>query len=160
MGVDGMSGDESEHYAGAKHYIVYQDEWRSREVIDWIRPFDQIYLATKFNHLKRARRGNWPRTREVSTLQVTRAGTPVVGLPRNFYDEGWLSKLDEFEVDELQIKPEVDLTHTAAFLRYLPFHFIFWDFFLTLHTGKLNGTAALRVRTLYLPTLISLNPID
>jgi hypothetical protein len=121
MGPDGMSGDESDHAnaRGDKRYIIFQDEWRNPDLVQWIRVLDKVYISTKWNRVGRASKGNWVRARIPTTQRTTRQGIPVAGLPRNFYNPTWLKKLDTFELEDLHVKPAIELKHTMKLLTWV-----------------------------------------
>ncbi|KAG2132333.1 hypothetical protein DEU56DRAFT_739579 [Suillus clintonianus] len=117
MGPDGMSGDESDTRDGLKRYVIFLDEWRNPEVATWIRVFDRVFMTTKFNQVNRPKRGNWPRIRVPTTQRnAIRSGNPVPGLPRNFYNEEWLSTLDVDELEALNVQQPISLVHSQEVL--------------------------------------------
>ncbi|KIK31780.1 hypothetical protein CY34DRAFT_102778 [Suillus luteus UH-Slu-Lm8-n1] len=118
MGPDGMSGDESDTRDGIKRYVIFLDKWRNPAVAPWIRVFDRIFMTTKFNEVNRPKRGNWPRIRVPTTQRnVQREGKPIPGLPRNFYDEAWLSTLDQDDLETLNIQEPIRLVHSQEVLQ-------------------------------------------
>lgn len=121
-----MSDDESDHggEGGAlqgRRYKIAKVQWRSPEATKWLRTMDFIYAGTKINEDRTSRPGNQFRQRYSSTLE--RVGCPIIGLPRNFYNEMWLSTLNPKERDELRMQPEVDLSFSVEERRYVAFLF-------------------------------------
>lgn len=118
MGPDGMSGDESDARDGVKRYVIFLDKWRNPAIAPWIRVFDRIFMTTKFNEVNRPKRGNWPRIRVPTTQRnVQREGKPIPGLPRNFYDEAWLSTLDQDDLESLNVQEPIRLVHSPEVLQ-------------------------------------------
>lgn len=90
-------------------------EWRSPLIAKWLRVFDCVHLSTRFNKAGRATKGAFPRHR-VSSDRMEHSGTPVKGLPRNFYNSMWLETLEDHEMESLDVQSNDDLTHTDSIL--------------------------------------------
>lgn len=113
-----MSGDESDHSEERqrrKHrkFFVVRPAWRSPEVAQWLQVIDDAYIDSRFSQSGRASRGNWVR-RRVRSGRVDRTRLPVIGLPRNFYDEEWLEHLSQTELEALRMQGEVSLEHDPS----------------------------------------------
>ena len=110
-----MSGDESDHPEERqtrehRRFLVVNPAWRSSEVVPWLQVIDDAYLDSRFSENGRASRGNWVRNR-VRSSRVDHSRPPVIGLPKNFYDEDWLSRLSKKEQEALEMEEEVSLGH-------------------------------------------------
>lgn len=110
-----MSGDESDcpgerRTREHRRFFVVSPAWRSPEVVSWLRVIDGAYLDSRFSGDGRASRGNWVRSR-VRSSRVDHSRPPVVGLPKNFYDEEWLSRLSQEEREALEVQEEISLEH-------------------------------------------------
>lgn len=108
----GMSGNETDHrvrnHIGNRQYAIVNPSWRHPTISRWLRVFDKVYLSTRFHGNGRARAGNWSRIRHQSG-RTDPASLPVPGLPRNFYDPGFLTRLSPEGLKDLNIQPPVDL---------------------------------------------------
>lgn len=108
-----MSGDESE-VSGAsrehRRFFVVRPAWRSPKVTPWLQVIDAVHLDSRFSESGRASRGNWVRHR-VRSGRVDHVRPPVIGLPKNFYDEEWLGGLSQTELEALEVQEEVSLEH-------------------------------------------------
>lgn len=116
-----MSGDETDRrgkqpITGQRKFFIVQPGWRSKEVTDWLRVIDALYMSHRFSLDGRATRGNWARHR-MDSGRVDWGRRPVSGLPENFYDGAWLQGLSREEQDALGIQPAVSLGHSAEVLR-------------------------------------------
>lgn len=116
-----MSGDESERAEENqprvhRKFTVVRPAWRSPKVTTWLQVFDDAHLDSRFSQSGRATRGSWVRHRVRSNSRVDDAHPPVTGLPRNFYDEGWLRHLSESELDALDMRAEVNLEHDPSLM--------------------------------------------
>jgi hypothetical protein len=110
---DIVSGDESETQEGEPVYIVYQYSWRDEQVGAFLRDIEVLTEAEKRQDFNQRSRGNAPRTRIPTTVNVCRSGSPVRGLPKNWYNQTWLKGLTDLEKRQLRMKPAVPLVHTA-----------------------------------------------
>ena len=118
LAAGGMSGDESEHSEAMqprehRKFSVVRPAWRSPEVTPWLQVIDDVYLDSRFSEGGRASRGNWVRHR-VRSSRVDHMRPPVVGLPKNFYDEEWLGHLSRMELEALEMQEEVSLEHDPS----------------------------------------------
>jgi hypothetical protein len=112
-----MSADETEYVRGEFRYVITNPPWRSSLVTTFLRHFDKIHLSSRFTSLDRPKRGAFPHRRWPSR-RVDHSSKPVPRLPKNFYDDAWLATLEEFELLELDIQPEYDLSLSPSVLRY------------------------------------------
>lgn len=108
-----MSGDESDTQDGSPRYVIYQYDWRS-DLSEWLQLFDKIYQLSKLDGFGTRSRGNSSRIRVATTTTERRVGKPVPGLPANWYNEKWLSDLEPWEKEDLQMEPDVPLVHSEA----------------------------------------------
>lgn len=118
LAAGGMSGDESEHSEERqsrenRKFFVVRPAWRSPEVDPWLQVIDNTYLGSRFSDSGRASRGNWVRHR-VRSGRLDYARPPVIGLPKNFYDEEWLGHLSQLELEALGMQEEVSLEHDPS----------------------------------------------
>lgn len=110
MSHEAMSGDESDNDMGV--YAVKIPPWRSKDpkVTNWFSTLDGLYLSTRFTTADKPKSGPFPHKRvRTARARVDHEASPPTGLPRNFYDEGYLLTLDEQEREQLVIRNEVDL---------------------------------------------------
>ncbi|KAI9434625.1 hypothetical protein H4582DRAFT_1818480 [Lactarius indigo] len=117
LGVDGMSGDESDHSGGRRRYVVQKLNWRSDDVTAALRVLDALALVSHWTSDGRPRPGKFPHVRIDSNRVENR--DPVRNLPRNFYREDWLDTLDDYELRELNIHKPVNLALPDRILRYV-----------------------------------------
>lgn len=108
-----MSEDESDRETKRtnKEYSVLRPVWRSNEVSDWLHVMDLVYVSSRFAADGRPTRGKWIRDRVRST-GINQHSKPVPGLPRNFYDRGWLESLTPEERKALRMDGAIDLNHS------------------------------------------------
>lgn len=117
----GMSGDETDHCGtaptrGQRKFFIVHPKWRSREVTDWLRTIDKVYVHYRFSQDGRASRGNWVRQR-VDSGRSDSGCQPVPGLPGNFYDTTWVRTLSGKARAELGMQPDISLKHSSAIRR-------------------------------------------
>jgi hypothetical protein len=117
-----VSEDESDHggKGGAlqgRQYKIRELQWRSPEVTKWLRTMDLIYAGTKINKDNTRGPGNQFRQRYPSSLK--QFGTPIKGLPRNFYDARWLGRQNPMELEDLRVQPEVNIEFSTKERWYL-----------------------------------------
>ena len=118
----GMSEDESDHggecgASQARRFKIVKVQWRSVEVLKWLRTMDLIYTGTKINEDRTMGPGNQFRQRYPSALE--NIGCPIKGLPRNFYDERWLRALSPRRREELRIQPDIDINFSVEERTYV-----------------------------------------
>jgi hypothetical protein len=116
LSVEVMSGDETDHTGDRVRYAITKLPWRDPAISAWMKTFDLLHLSTRFTQNRRATRGAYPHVRFLSD-RIERHYKPVAGLPINFYHQGWLESLEEYQRDALNIQPAVDLTFTATIQR-------------------------------------------
>ena len=126
-----MSEDESDHGGKrstlqGRRFKIIKPSWRSPEATKWLRGLDLFYAGTKFNEDHTPQPGNQFRQRYPSELE--NIGNPIVGLPRNFYNERWLRSLSPQKRAQLFIQPEIDINFSVEERRQvlfaLPFSYI------------------------------------
>lgn len=111
-----LSEDESDHEKGTNlgrgRYVIIQEEWRSEELIKWLRMIDLLACGEKWDGRNVARQGNGRRLRVVSTgvRSESKSGVAVSGLPENCYNPYWLKNLTGYERKHLKVKPAIDMT--------------------------------------------------
>jgi len=109
-----LSDDESDHEKGANlgqsRYAIIKEEWRSDELIKWLRMIDLLACGMKWDGRNVARQGNSRRFRVVSTR--SKKSMAVSGLPENCYNPNWLKTLKSYERKHLDVKPAIDMTFT------------------------------------------------
>lgn len=116
--MEAMSGDETDHHNGKNRYIITSLPWRARWISQWMRIFDRLHLATRFQRSGRATPGAFPHIRVQYEERVDRSCIdPARRLPRNFYDPEWLRLQDPHYVRWLDIQPEIDLELPVELLR-------------------------------------------
>ena len=112
LGIDGHSGDETDHRsANEMRYAIVKLPWRSEALTEFLRALDALHLSGHFTRAGRPVKGALPRVRVPNKRRVDNHAKPVVGLPENFYDKTWLAAQGEAaEVKQrLQIRSAVDL---------------------------------------------------
>ena len=109
-----LSDDESDHENGTNlgrsHYVIVKEEWRSDELIKWLRMIDLLACGEKWDGRNVARQGNIRHLRVVSTR--SKDGVAVWGLPKNCYNPGWLKKLKPYQRKHLGPTAVIDMTFT------------------------------------------------
>lgn len=118
---DVMSGDETDHsWQGPLHqkpHFVLIIDWRNPEVLIFFRILDGLYFSTRFEHDGRIDSGRFPNTRVRCNIVVK--GKVVRGLPRNFYNPEWLKLLTPSEIDDLEMRPSIELNFAPKTLSYV-----------------------------------------
>jgi len=118
----GMSDDEPDPHStttqvkASRKYFVIRPVWRSREVTNWLRVMDHVYLDHRFAADGRATRGKWTRNR-VQSNKVDQTAQAIKGLPANFYDKVWLASLSSKKKRRLNMEEAIDLAHTEEMIR-------------------------------------------
>lgn len=110
------SGDESCPRNGEARYEITNLRWRNTAIREWFHALDALHMSTRFQVNGRPLPGALPHYR-VNSDRVEEDAPPVVGLPRNFYDEEWLEDLDEIELEQLDVQPPMDITFSPAIQR-------------------------------------------
>ncbi|KAH9934428.1 hypothetical protein B0H21DRAFT_699382, partial [Amylocystis lapponica] len=114
---EAMSGDESDRSGNSPRYVVTRLPWRSAEAEAWLRVHDLYHLSLKFRDNGKAKPGRFPHHRIRGSRRSEPNNEVVKKLPRNFYDQDFLSGLDDDQRAALDVQPEVDLKHTQAIIR-------------------------------------------
>jgi hypothetical protein len=111
-----LSDDESDHdngtNLGRSRYVIVQEEWRSDELVKWLRMIDLLACGEKWDGRNVARQGNGKRLRTVSTPSRSKGGVAVSGLPENCYNPSWLENLRDYERKHLKVTPAIDMRFT------------------------------------------------
>ena len=113
LGVDGMSDDESEGVDNDERdprFLIIRPRCRNPELNNWLKTFSLIDKSNKWDVLGNAKKGRFMRVRIESDLMAK--GTPVPGLPINWYAEEFRNGLTEFETEEMNMQPPVPIKHT------------------------------------------------
>jgi hypothetical protein len=107
LGAGGMSSDECEVENGQRVYVVKKMDWRRLGLTEKVCAIDRDRNIT--NTYGNVRAGNPPRVRKRrhGTTETSRAAPP--GLPVNFYDAEWLSKLTGRQRKELRPAAAMEL---------------------------------------------------
>ena len=120
----GMSEDESDH-AGTRgtlqgrRYKIVKPKWRSPEVTKWLRTLDLFYAGSRINEDGTSQPGN--QFRQCYSSELENIGNPIVGLPRNFYNEQWLRTLSPQRREKLLMQPEIDIKFSVEERRQVVF---------------------------------------
>lgn len=107
LGAGGMSSDESGFEDGHKVYFVKKMGWRCGGLTGKISVIDRDRNIT--NTYGNVRAGNPPRVRKRrhGATETSRGAPP--GLPVNFYNAEWLSRLTDRQTKELNPKAAMEL---------------------------------------------------
>jgi hypothetical protein len=109
-----LSEDESDHEdghnLGRSRYTIVKEQWRSDELIIWLRMMDLLACGEKWAGRNVPQPGNCRRLRvHSSRLKEPKLRDAVAGLPENCYHPDWLNTLDPVDKENLQIKPPIGL---------------------------------------------------
>ncbi|KIK58687.1 hypothetical protein GYMLUDRAFT_60480 [Collybiopsis luxurians FD-317 M1] len=97
LGIDGMSSDESDMSMARPRlqFLRLFPRWSSEELREYIRKLDLLHLESRLrrdgligDHFGQ---GAPPRLR-VPHSEISKSSNYIKGLPRNFYDAGWLEE--------------------------------------------------------------------
>lgn len=109
MAASNMSGDETDG-PEVDHPPVYRiilASWQSIDLRNFLWAIDAKYIGHWEKPANKRRiGGNPPRVRNLREECRTVRGVAPVGLWRNCYNEEWLSKLDDYEIENLEIKEQ------------------------------------------------------
>ncbi|CDO75079.1 hypothetical protein BN946_scf185010.g4 [Trametes cinnabarina] len=109
LSANNMSGDETDGEK-VKHSPVYRiilAEWQSPELRAFLWAIDARYIANWEEPTgSRRSKGNAPRKRVLRPESRAEPGVAPRGLWRNCYNEEWLNKKQEWEIEALVIIPE------------------------------------------------------
>lgn len=115
-----MSSDEEDEGAPFVRYRVVKKTWRHVRVTKLLRLLDALHR--RWRKKGRAKRGSRPRVRFLDEdLHSTR--TAVSRLPKNAYDEHWLSTLKTHRREELAVDKDHDFTIDISVNEYVPILF-------------------------------------
>jgi len=90
-------------------YNVLEPSWRSQDVTAWLRVFDALYSRARRDGVYGDQRGSVTRLR-VDGMKRSASEKFVPKLPRNAYDNEWLSQQRYIE-DTVQPGPRVGYIH-------------------------------------------------
>jgi hypothetical protein len=109
-----MSSDDSDGESNERQCQIRVKPWRSVAVTVWLRTFDAIYRYGRHGPACPSKsRGNQVHRRFESNVKDG-SRPAVCRLPRNAYDEGWLTRLNPYDLDAIDPVEELyDFTHTA-----------------------------------------------
>jgi hypothetical protein len=106
-----LSEDESDHEYGTNlgqaRYAIVKEDWRSDELIKWLRTMDLLACGVKWKGRNVAHQGNSRCLRVISSRSKGRKA--VSGLPENCYDPGWLNSLSDFDRMLLNVQPPLNV---------------------------------------------------
>ncbi|KDR65818.1 hypothetical protein GALMADRAFT_148403 [Galerina marginata CBS 339.88] len=107
LGAGGMSSDESDFDDdGQKAYFVKKVSWRRVGLVARMITVDR---DRNFKNCYENITGNAPKPRKRRVNATESARRPIPGLPINFYDDVWYSRLDEGQKKLLGAKAALDL---------------------------------------------------
>ncbi|KIK20285.1 hypothetical protein PISMIDRAFT_657625, partial [Pisolithus microcarpus 441] len=108
LGQDSMSSDESDHegHHGEATYYILDKDWRSKQVTSWLQMLDSLHLRLQYNGSWQVTASAWPHFR-MTSLHESR-GSPVKGLPIDFYCHNWYGAQNAFVKEQLQVKNQSD----------------------------------------------------
>jgi hypothetical protein len=110
-----MSSDDTDDESNEPQYRIMVKPWRSVAVTVWLRTFDAIYRYDQRGPACPSRsRGNQARRRFESNIKDD-SSPAIRRLPRNAYDEGWLARLNTYDLETIDpVEEPYDFTHTAG----------------------------------------------
>jgi len=111
-----LSDDKSDHESGSNlgqsRYAIIKEEWRSEELIIWLRMIDLLACSEKWRMHLVAPVGNGRHLHVHSTC--SKPGNTIIGLPENCYNPNWLKSLNSLERKLLNIKLAINMTFTST----------------------------------------------
>ena len=106
-----MSSDEEQVVGQYTQYHVIEPVWRSERVKVWLQIFDALHARARRAGVYGDQRGSGPHVR-IHGLKTSMSGKFVPGLPRNAYDDAWLSTQIHAE-DTVRPGPPMPYFHDA-----------------------------------------------
>jgi hypothetical protein len=107
LDIDGMSSDESEDEEPRPRRSDRDLKKVRRVSIEWLNPkFSALWASVEtyenvpFDAILQ-RRGNAALSRELVARRVNKNRVPIIGLPRNWYDDDWYRSLQGFQQKKL-----------------------------------------------------------
>ena len=107
LDIAGMSSDESEDEVPRPRRSDRDLKKVRRVAIEWLNPkFSALWASVEtyenvpFESIYQ-RRGNAALSREVLATRVDKDRVPIIGLPRNWYDDDWYRSLQGFQQKKL-----------------------------------------------------------
>lgn len=117
MNMEAMSGDETDYdHQTPEQAVITRLPWRNPAVDNWLRLFDKLHLLSRFHGDGRPTPGQFPHHRVPSCRPERHISHAAAGLPRNFYCENFLARLNPSELRKLRIKEPVDLSLSKELL--------------------------------------------
>ncbi|KZT33095.1 hypothetical protein SISSUDRAFT_1132752 [Sistotremastrum suecicum HHB10207 ss-3] len=131
LGKEGMSDDDSgpetihapreNHHPvdphGQKVFRIMNIPWRNDEVVKpWLRVIDGVNVSRKFKQNGKSKSGSWLRVRVPSKLVSEREVAPIKR-PKNFVSPAYLDTLTKHEIEDLFLKPFIDIPHIPTEVR-------------------------------------------
>lgn len=127
----GCSGDDTDgeicSITKKPRHLITKFAWRASEVREWVKLIDGIAMTNRFSDGDRSTAGKLPEPRydamdfdEPLVIKERFNNGSIKGLPRNFYDNKWFSKLETHELEELQCAPPLSLELPVKLYRYVP----------------------------------------
>jgi hypothetical protein len=112
LDIEGMSSDESEDERARPRRSDRDLKKVRRVAIEWLNPkFSALWASVEtydnvpFDAILQ-RRGNASLSREHVARRVDKARAPIVGLPRNWYDEDWYRSLQSYQQKKLHLRAD------------------------------------------------------
>ncbi|KAI6033529.1 hypothetical protein PISMIDRAFT_13943 [Pisolithus microcarpus 441] len=109
LGPARMSSDESEHDVGHGEltYHITPKAWQSRSVMETLQVLDTLHLWMRYQQQWNVTTGAWPHLCVPSSRLSNRE--PLLGLPKNFYAQDYLSSLTAEGLDGLLLQDDIPL---------------------------------------------------
>ncbi|PPR05001.1 hypothetical protein CVT24_010227 [Panaeolus cyanescens] len=112
------SDDESDHEDGYHKYFVKDPAWRNPRLGQVFQILDRLHIALRFRADGRISKGAWPHIRYYTDIrQEPEHGLAPSGLPINFYDEGYIARLSNWQLRRLNPQPAVSIKLSADLVR-------------------------------------------
>lgn len=117
MKPEAMSGDELTDFRGDHpRYAITNLTWRNPAIHAWFKTLDHLHLSTRFKADMTPTSGAFPHHR-VPSRRVEDHQPIVPGLPINFYNPVFLEGMEQYEIDDLDIQPKLDLSFPPHVIR-------------------------------------------
>jgi hypothetical protein len=112
LDIDGMSSDESEDEKPMPRWSDRDLKKVRRVAIEWLNPkisalwaSVETYENVPFDAILQ-RRGNASLSRKHIARSVNKARLPIIGLPRNWYNDNWYRSLESFQKRKLESRTD------------------------------------------------------
>lgn len=107
MDNDCCSSDNTDYDESGRIFYRSPPGWRSVYLRDFLRKLDKIMEHRSRFATGRRRKGPNQRTRKcLGSDEINMERLPLIGLPQNCYDQGWLAGLKQQELERLEVQPE------------------------------------------------------